>query len=111
MLVILDAAYIANGLGQEGVRRFQAEGIPVALCGDPRDMDSEQLDRYGAMASAAVWQMAAEPTTASAAEALGTILRSLQAMPAATLVISGRGEFMAAAVLLGTRFAWPMEML
>lgn len=111
MLVILDAAYVANGVGLPAVLRFQADGVPVALCGDPRDMDASGLDACATGARAAAWKMAPEPTTASVAEAIGEILRDLGGRPSDTLVISARGEFMAAAIVLRTRFAWPLEML
>jgi NAD(P)-dependent dehydrogenase (short-subunit alcohol dehydrogenase family) len=111
MLVILDAAYVANGLGLNAVLRFQNEGVPVALCGDPRDMNDADLESCGTRARAAACKMASEPTTASVAEAIGSIVRDLGADPLRTLVISGRGEFMAAAIVLRTRFAWPLEML
>jgi len=111
MLVILDAAYVANGLGLAAVRKFQEEGVPVALCGDPRDMNDGQLQMCGRTARAAAWEMAAEPTAASVAEAIGSIVSSLGGEMGRTLVISSRGEYMAAAIILRSRFAWPVEAL
>ena len=111
MLVILDAAYIANGLGLAAGRTFQEEGVPVALCGDPRDMNDGQLQTCGTTARAAAWEMAAEPTAASVAEAIGSIVKSLGAEMSRTLVISSRGEYMAAAIILRSKFAWPLEVL
>lgn len=111
MLVILDAAYIENGLGLAAVRKFQAEGVPVVLCGDPRDMNCAGLQTCATTAQAAAWKMACEGTAVSVAEAIQSILQDLGADPGKTLVVSSRGEYMAAAIILRTRFAWPLEAL